>query len=115
MTTNEMYQQLGISPEVLDFGQRVLDGLDEEMSRVDDTAEYNQAKVLSAMHKNRLNATHFNLSSGYGYDDEGRDNLERVYADVFTRRRRWSGPRSPAAPMRWHWRWGPTSCRATSC
>ena len=53
------------------------------MSRVDDTAEYNQAKVLSAMHKNRLNATHFNLSSGYGYDDEGRDNLERVYADVF--------------------------------
>ena len=83
MTTNEMYQQLGISPEVLDFGQRVLDGLDEEMSRVDDTAEYNQAKVLSAMHKNRLNATHFNLSSGYGYDDEGRDNLERVYADVF--------------------------------
>ena len=83
MTTNEMYQQLGISPEVLDFGQRVLDGLDEEMSRVDDIAEYNQAKVLSAMHKNRLNATHFNLSSGYGYDDEGRDNLERVYADVF--------------------------------
>ena len=46
MTTNEMYQQLGISPEVLDFGQRVLDGLDEEMSRVDDIAEYNQAKVL---------------------------------------------------------------------
>ena len=83
MTTNEMYQQLGISPEVLDFGQRVLAGLDEEMSRVDDIAEYNQAKVLSAMHKNRLNATHFNLSSGYGYDDEGRDNLERVYADVF--------------------------------
>ena len=83
MTTNEMYQQLGISPEVLDFGQRVLDGLDEELSRVDDIAEYNQAKVLSAMHKNRLNATHFNLSSGYGYDDEGRDNLERVYADVF--------------------------------
>ena len=56
MTTNEMYQQLGISPEVLDFGQRVLDGLDKEMSRVDDIAEYNQAKVLSAMHKNRLNA-----------------------------------------------------------
>lgn len=83
MTTNEMYQQLGISPEVLDFGQRVLDKLDGEMSRVDDIAEYNQAKVLSAMHKNRLNATHFNLSSGYGYDDEGRDNLERVYADVF--------------------------------
>jgi len=83
MTTNEMYQQLGISPEVLDFGQRVLDGLDEEMSRVDDIAEYNQAKVLSAMHKNRLNAPPFNLSSGYGYDDEGRDNLERVYADVF--------------------------------
>ena len=48
MTTNEMYQQLGISPEVLDFGQRVLDGLDEEMSRVDDIAEYNQGPVRHA-------------------------------------------------------------------
>ena len=43
MTTNEMYQQLGISPEVLDFGQRVLDGLDKEMSR-DDNCRYNQPK-----------------------------------------------------------------------
>ena len=43
----------------------------------------NQAKVIAAMQKNRVNATHFNLSTGYGYDDEGRDNLERVYADCF--------------------------------
>ena len=46
-------------------------------------AEFNQAKVIAAMQKNRVNATHFNLSTGYGYDDEGRDNLERVYADCF--------------------------------
>ena len=46
-------------------------------------AEFNQAKVIAAMQKNRVNAPHFTLSTGYGYDDEGRDNLERVYADCF--------------------------------
>ena len=50
---------------------------------IDQTAEYNQAKVIAAMQKNRVNATHFAATTGYGYDDEGRDNLERVYADVF--------------------------------
>ncbi len=44
---------------------------------------YNQCKVLAAMQKNRVNATHFAATTGYGYDDEGRDNLERVYADCF--------------------------------
>ncbi len=83
MTTNEMYQQLASVRRCWILDSEYWTDMDEEMSRVDDIAEYNQAKVLSAMHKNRLNATHFNLSSGYGYDDEGRDNLERVYADVF--------------------------------
>ena len=68
--TNSIYNQLGVSDKVLHFGQEVV-------------AEFNQAKVIAAMQKNRVNATHFNLSTGYGYDDEGRDNLERVYADCF--------------------------------
>ena len=79
--TNSIYNQLGVSDKVLCFGQEVLAGLSDQFRHIDQVAEFNQAKVIAAMQKNRVNATHFNLSTGYGYDDEGRDNLERVYAD----------------------------------
>ena len=81
--TNSIYNRLGVSDQVLRFGQEVLDGLTDQFRHIDQVAEFNQAKVIAAMQKNRVNATHFNLSTGYGYDDEGRDNLERVYADCF--------------------------------
>lgn len=81
--TNSIYNQLGVSDQVLRFGQEVLEGLTDQFRHIDQVAEFNQAKVIAAMQKNRVNATHFNLSTGYGYDDEGRDNLERVYADCF--------------------------------
>ena len=78
-----MYEQLGVSRAVYEYGEAVLRDLRPRFDVIDQTAEYNQGKVLAAMQKNRVNATHFNLSTGYGYDDEGRDNLERVYADCF--------------------------------
>lgn len=81
--TNSIYNQLGVSDKVLHFGQEVLAGLSDQFRHIDQVAEFNQAKVIAAMQKNQVNATHFNLSTGYGYDDEGRDNLERVYADCF--------------------------------
>ena len=81
--TNSIYNQLGVSDQVLRFGQEVLEGLTDQFRHIDQVAEFNQAKVIAAMQKNRVNATHFNLSTGYGYDDEGRDNLERVYANCF--------------------------------
>ena len=81
--TNSIYNQLGVGDKVLRFGQEVLAGLSDQFRHIDQVAEFNQAKVIAAMQKNRVNATHFNLSTGYGYDDEGRDNLERVYADCF--------------------------------
>ena len=81
--TNSIYNQLGVSDQVLRFGQEVLEGLTDQFRHIDQVAEFNQAKVIAAMQKNRVNATHFNLSTGSGYDDEGRDNLERVYADCF--------------------------------
>ena len=81
--TNSIYNRLGVSNQVLRFGQEVLAGLSDQFRHIDQVAEFNQAKVIAAMQKNRVNATHFNLSTGYGYDDEGRDNLERVYADCF--------------------------------
>ncbi len=83
MKTNEIYAQMGVSDAVLRFGEKVLSELTEQFAHIDEVAEYNQAKVVAAMQKNRLAANHFNLSSGYGYDDDGRDNLERIYADTF--------------------------------
>ncbi|MBQ2830773.1 MAG: methionine gamma-lyase family protein [Oscillospiraceae bacterium] len=83
MELEAMYQTLGVSPQVLRFGEEILDSLRERFAQIDAVAEYNQHKVLAAMQKNRVNATHFAATTGYGYDDEGRDNLERVYADCF--------------------------------
>ena len=81
--TNSIYNQLGVSDRVRRCCQEVLEGRTDQFRHIDQVAEFNQAKVIAAMQKNRVNATHFNLSTGYGYDDEGRDNLERVYADCF--------------------------------
>ena len=77
------YKALGISDAVLAYGEGILTGLRDRFAAIDAIAETNQMKVIAAMQRNRLAANHFNLSSGYGYDDEGRDTLERVYADCF--------------------------------
>ena len=79
----EMYEALGISPGVYRYGETVLTELRERFAAIDQVAEYNQAKVLHAMQRNRVSAACFAATTGYGYDDVGRDNLERVYADVF--------------------------------
>lgn len=78
-----MYGMLGISPEIEQFGQTVLEGLKERFAHIDAVAEYNQAKVLAAMQKNRVSAECFAGSTGYGYNDQGREVLEQVYADCF--------------------------------
>ena len=79
----ELYNKLGISSAVYEYGQQALHQLEERFAEIDRVAEYNQAKVLSAMQNNRVSAACFAATTGYGYDDVGRDNLERVYADVF--------------------------------
>ena len=79
----ELYQTMGISPAVYALGEKTLETLHERFAAIDRVAEYNQAKVLNAMQKNRVSAACFAATTGYGYDDYGRDNLERVYADVF--------------------------------
>ncbi len=79
----KIYQSLGISPEVYKLGEKVLDSLKERFAKIDETAECNQLKVIAAMQKNRISAEHFNGSTGYGYNDIGRDDLEQVYADTF--------------------------------
>lgn len=79
----ELYQSMGISQAVYRYGESALERLKERFDAIDQIAEYNQAKVLSAMQKNRVSAACFAATTGYGYDDLGRDTLERVYADVF--------------------------------
>ena len=85
MDMNNMYAQLGVSRAVYEYGEEVLRSLRDRFDRIDAVAEYNQAKVLSAMQKNRVNATHFAATTGYGYNDDGRDNLERVYAKLLVK------------------------------
>ncbi len=77
------YEELGISKEVYEFGEKIIDGLKERFDKIDKTAEYNQCKVLAAMRKNRVDVACFAASTGYGYNDLGRDKIERVYADTF--------------------------------
>ncbi len=79
----ELYNTMGICPAVYRYGEKTLDALSQRFADIDRIAEYNQAKVISAMQKNRVSAACFAATSGYGYDDFGRDTLERVYADVF--------------------------------
>ncbi len=78
-----LYEQMGLSQQVYDYGQKALAALQERFADIDTVAEFNQAKVITAMQKNRVSAPCFAGSTGYGYDDLGRDTLERVYADVF--------------------------------
>ena len=79
----EMYASLGISAQVYDFGEAILQGLRERFDAIDATAEYNQAKVLHAMQENKISAACFAATTGYGYDDIGREKLEKVYAATF--------------------------------
>ncbi len=82
-TMQKQYEQLGICREVYEFGSMIEDRLKERFQKLDETAEFNQAKVLHAMQELRVSAECFNMSSGYGYNDLGRDTLEAVYAKCF--------------------------------
>ena len=83
MDLTSMYKTLGISEEVLKFGLEIEETLKERFKKIDETAEFNQLKVISAMQQNRLSDIHFSGTTGYGYNDLGRETLEQVYASVF--------------------------------
>ena len=83
MNRQAVYETLGISKAVYEMGEAALEKLRHRFEEIDSVAEYNQAKVLAAFQKNRVDATCFAATTGYGYNDVGRDKLEQVYADVF--------------------------------
>lgn len=78
-----MYTQLGISEKVLSFCTEIEEGLKARFEKIDQIAEFNQMKVIKAMQDNRVSDIHFAATTGYGYNDIGRDTLEDVYASLF--------------------------------
>ncbi|BCJ99754.1 hypothetical protein bsdcttw_27950 [Anaerocolumna chitinilytica] len=78
-----MYKALSIHPEILELGREVESKLKERFEEIDKVAEYNQLKVIKAFQDNRVSDIHFAATTGYGYNDLGRDTIEQVYASVF--------------------------------
>lgn len=83
MELSAMYEQLGISRKILEFGREIESHLQDRFQEIDERAEYNQLKVLKAMQDHRVSDVHFAATTGYGYNDLGRDTLEEVYASAF--------------------------------
>ncbi len=79
----DYYKSLNIDEKIFDFCEETEKGLKDRFEGIDAICEINQMKVIKAMQDNRLSEAHFAGSSGYGYTDDGRDALERIYADVF--------------------------------
>lgn len=80
---NELYHKLNLGDDVISYCGLIENDLRERFAIIDSIAEYNQLKVLTAMQKNKVSDIHFAATTGYGYNDLGRDTLENVYADTF--------------------------------
>ena len=74
---------LKISEKTYKYVKKCEEEIKEELDKVDEIAEANSLKVLMAFNKNNLSENHFNSTTGYGYNDEGRDLIEKIYADIF--------------------------------
>ena len=79
----QQYRRFGISENVYDYGREILNSLQERFMQIDQTAEYNQLKVIHAMQTANVSEACLLGTTGYGYNDLGRDTLEKVYAAVF--------------------------------
>lgn len=79
----EMYKNMGICDEVYDYCDNIIKSLNDRFEEIDKNAEYNQMKVIKAMQDNKVAEMHLSGTTGYGYNDDGRDTLEKVYSDIF--------------------------------
>lgn len=80
---NFLEQNFNINKKVIDYINGVDKKLLNEYNKIDEIEQFNQYKVISAMQKNKLSDIHFAGSTGYGYNDIGRDTVEKIYADIF--------------------------------
>ena len=78
-----VYNEFEISNEVIEASKKALENVKKQFEYIEEIAEYNQIKVLTAFKKNRLAEAHFFGTSGYGYNDMGREIIEKIYADIF--------------------------------
>ena len=81
--TRDYLKKFGLSEKAIELGEKYEAELKGRFEKIDETAEYNQLKVIKAMQDNRLSDIHFASSTGYGYNDLGRETLEKVYASIF--------------------------------
>lgn len=79
----QSYREQGISDKIIDLAIEIEASLEDRFKEIDEITECNQMKVLSAMQKHKLSDTHFAGTTGYGYNDSGRETLEAVYAEIF--------------------------------
>ena len=82
MDYQRIYEEMGISPEVIAYSEKILKNLESRFKEIDEIAEINQLKVLQALQKAKVSEAHLLGSTGYGYNDIGRDALEEVYAGI---------------------------------
>lgn len=81
--TSLLSEKFNIAPQIIEMVNKAEGKAGDQFAKLDDIKAYNQYKVLAAFQKNRISDTHFGWNTGYGYDDAGRDAVERVYADIF--------------------------------
>lgn len=79
----EMYKNMGICDEVYDYCDNIIKSLHDRFEEIDKNAEYNQMKVIKAMQDKKVAEMHLSGTTGYGYNDDGRDTLEKIYSDIF--------------------------------
>lgn len=79
----EMYKNMGICDEVYDYCDNIIKSLHDRFEEIDKNAEYNQMKVIKAMQDEKVAEMHLSGTTGYGYNDDGRDTLEKIYSDIF--------------------------------
>ena len=83
MKSENIYRLFGVDDRIAALADEAEEGLRERFLEIDRIAEYNQLKVIRAMQENGISGACMLETTGYGYDDLGRDKLERVYADIF--------------------------------
>ena len=79
----EIYKNMGICDEVYDYCDNIIKSLHDRFEEIDKNAEYNQMKVIKAMQDEKVAEMHLSGTTGYGYNDDGRDTLEKIYSDIF--------------------------------
>lgn len=81
--SKQIYQSMGITPPVYEYGEKIWSSLKPRWEEIDAVSEYNQIKVINSMQKNKVSEACLSGTTGYGYNDLGRETLEKVYADIF--------------------------------